>query len=133
MHSQDPHIKAHFLTWNLLNELKSNEIPRSQGTYILRLAGGKSFGRLSGVSDILYIGSTINKLDERVYQMIHPGPTQSTNKRITRLIQKYQIEISWCTLLPNSLTPRKFEKCLLGDYEQDHDELPPLNRVTGST
>ncbi len=130
MDSQDARIKTHFPLWHLLNQIRSDQVPQLPGTYILRLAGAKCIGRLKGVSDILYIGSTVN-LRRRIYQIVHPGPTQWTNKRISKLMQKYQIEIAWCGKLPHSLDPGEFEKRLLKDYQQDHDELPPLNAALG--
>lgn len=127
MDSQDPCIKAHFPSWFLLNELRRDEIPKLPRTYILRLAGAKSFGRLNGVSDILYIGSTDSTLRQRIYQMKHLGPTQWTNKRILQLLKRCQIEIARCCRPLQHLSLGEFEKRLLEDCQQDHDELPPLN------
>jgi hypothetical protein len=122
MESQSSHIKTYFSAWHILNMLLRDEIPELPGTYILRLAGPKSFGRLRGDSDIIYIGSTTDTLRQRMDKTL-------INKRISELTQKYGIEIAWCTRPPQSLDAGDFETSLLESYQQEHEELPPLNHT----
>ena len=47
-----------------------------------------------------------------------------TNQRIRQLATKYEFEISWVSIMK----ARDLEMRLLMMYEDDHDELPPINR-----
>jgi hypothetical protein len=77
----------------------------------------KVIGRLSGGSDILYIGASENKegLKRRLQQYFNPGPTQRTNRRIKELSAKYDMEVAWHVC--NS--PENCERELLKRYLKD--------------
>jgi len=79
--------------WRPSTEYTIRQAPTRSGVYVIRMAGGRRFGRLRGESDILYIGSTEAKreLRQRLRQYLHPGPTQWTNKRVNELAEKYEI------------------------------------------
>jgi excinuclease UvrABC nuclease subunit len=117
-----------FSEWIPFTEENVEKAPRKPGVYILRKAHGLVFGRLRGKSDILYIGSTEAQsgLKHRLKQYFHPGPTQWTNKRINKLLEKYEMEIAWCPCDE----PSNLEHQLLTQYLEEHDELPPLNHAT---
>ncbi|WP_017980964.1 GIY-YIG nuclease family protein [Methanocaldococcus villosus] len=116
-----------FNTWKKLSELREEDIPEKPGVYVLRL--NKTFGRLIGKSDILYIGSTKN-LRRRIWEnYIEGGENQKgTAKRIHDYLTKKgylnEVEVSW-VIHENY---REVERKLREDYENDHHELPPWNR-----
>ncbi len=111
-----------FSNWRSLSDQGIKNAPSQQGTYVIRKAGGKRFGRLRGESDIVYIGSTTRGLRGRLRQYIHPGPTQWTNWRIHELAKKYNFEVAWY----KNNEPENLEHQLLRQYLNEHDELPPL-------
>jgi len=122
-------LDQQFCSWTDLVDGALAGVPEDQGVYVFRLKGGKVFGRLRGESDILYIGSTKKGLRSRIYQYLHPGPTQWTNIRVGKLREKYQIELSWS----KDRNPKAAEHNLLVRYFRDHDELPPLNHADVKT
>ena len=82
MNSNDLRIYG-FTSWIELSKLKENEgknVPKEPGVYVFRL-DNKKFGRLQGMSDILYIGST-DKLYRRIYKNYIKGPGVGTAQRI---------------------------------------------------
>lgn len=81
------------------------------------------FGRLNGESDILYIGSSKSSLRQRLRFYFNPGPSQHTNIRINKMLNKYSIDVAVAT---NS-NPVELESKLLIEYYIDHDEQPPFN------
>jgi len=113
--------------WFSFDEQILKQTPDQRGAYVFRSVGGRSFGRLKGKSDILYIGSTTSKrgLRQRFYNYLHPGPTQWTNQRIHDLLKRYQMEVAWFVCKK----PVNIENSLLTQYEREHDELPPLNHA----
>jgi len=115
------------VAWHPFNLEQVLEIPSGNGVYVMRLSGGRCFGRLKGNSDILYIGSSTCKggLKQRISHYLHPGPTQWTNLRINSYLPKYQMEIAW--FVCNE--PINLENRLLRRYLDDHDELPPFNHA----
>jgi len=105
-----------------------SSLPKSPGIYVIRYA--QPLGRLLGQSDIFYIGSAVNVngIKGRIRQYFHPGPTQSTNKRILALLDTMDnLEISFLEC-SSGLEAKELERQLLIRYEKDHSELPPLNR-----
>lgn|SRR4030043_1881145 len=105
-----------------------SSLPRSPGIYVIRCA--QPIRRLIGQSDIFYIGSAVNVngIKGRIRQYFHPGPTQSTNKRVLALLDTMgNLEISF-SVCSSSIEAKDLEKRLLMQYEKDHHELPPLNR-----
>jgi hypothetical protein len=120
-------MKKDFESWYSFNQQRGEEAPRKKGVYVIRQVTGKSFGRLQGQSDILYIGSTTSRggLRQRLIQYFHPGPTQWTNRRINEFLKKYQMEVAWCPCNE----PVNLEHRLLRQYLDDHNELPPFNHT----
>ena len=109
------------LKWLPLNKTTQKTAPLYPGIYIMRL--GKHFGRLRGTSDILYIGSTTSSIRQRLGGYFNPGPTQRTNIRINKMLQKYTIQVAWY----ETENPKKLETKLLEQYFEEHDEQPPFN------
>ena len=113
-----------FSSWYSLNGA-IKVAPQKSGTYVIRMSGGKCFGRLQGETDIVYIGSTERPLKRRFYEFLRPGPTQWTNQRINQLSKKFSLEIAWS----ENDNPKIFEHNLLRQFLKEHDEFPPLNRA----
>jgi excinuclease UvrABC nuclease subunit len=102
--------------------------PSSPGAYVLRRR--QSYPRRIGASDITYIGSAANAdgLRGRLRQYFHPGPTQSTNKRILELCgESDQYEVAF-TISDSRARAKAVEANLLEHYVAEHGELPPENR-----
>lgn len=99
-----------------------SRIPAIPGVYIMR-NNERSFGRLKGKSDILYIGSAKKSLRNRVRFYFKPGPSQKTNIRINSMLNKYSIDIA---VIPDN-DPVQLESKLLIQYFNEHDEQPPFN------
>lgn len=120
--------RTDFSEWYPLNEEGVKQAPKEQGVYVIRKSRGQCFWRLRGQSDIFYMGSTIAKggLKQRLSQYLHPGPSQLTNIRINKLLNKYEMEVAWCTCNE----PGNLEHQLLRQYVEEHDELPPLNHAS---
>ena len=116
-----------FSKWYPFNDESIKDAPKQPGVYVLRKAGGQSFGRLRGKSDILGIGKTDAKrgLRQRLGQHLHPGRTIGTSRRISEFAKKYRMEVAWCPYHE----PRNLEHELLSKYVSEHDELPPLNHA----
>ena len=117
--------KYGFKNWIPFTNISLVDIPRKSGAYILRL--NRSFGRLVGESDILYIGSTFN-LNQRFIENYLGGRGGETTQRIHNyLIEKGymdKVEVSWILTKDYS----RIEKKLREQYEEEHHELPPWNR-----
>lgn len=113
--------------WFSFDENTAKQAPSQGGVYVFRNAGAKTFGRLRGQSDILYIGSTESEggLKQRFSHYLHPGPTQWTNQRIHNLLRRYPMEIAWFVCD----NPVNLENNLLKQYISEHDELPLLNHA----
>ena len=118
-HSVEKHTGA--MKWLPLNKTTQKTAPLYPGIYIMRL--GKHFGRLRGTSDILYIGSTTSSIRQRLGGYFNPGPTQRTNIRINKMLQRYTIQVAW----HETENPKKLETKLLEKYFKEHDEQPPFN------
>ena len=82
--------KDGFAGWSQFNRREEKtllrNLPANSTAYAIR--NGTDYQRLRGQSDIYYIGcaTNANGLRFRVYQMFHPGPTQTTNKQILKEI-----------------------------------------------
>ena len=97
------------------------------GVYFLRLKNGRIFSRMTGETDIVYIGSSKN-LQTRVYQYVFPSTTQWTNRKVNRFVKEYghDSEFYWKEI-KNKDEIKIEEHNLLRQYEKDHHEKPPLN------
>lgn len=114
---------ASFKKWHPFNTKTLSKIPDKKGVYLLKQP--KKFGRLNGISDILYIGKSTSGLKSRLSFYFKPGLTQYTSQRINKFLKQHKgIQIFFTT---NS-SPRELEKKLIQRYIKDHKELPPLNR-----
>jgi hypothetical protein len=123
------HFDKGFSSWHLFNKKTAQEAPLQHGVYVIRMHHGKCFGRLRSESDIVYVGKSEAQsgIRERLISYFtKSGPTQWTDQRIHRLKEKYQWEIAWC----QAQNPQDMERQLLKTYEEEHDELRPLNRAT---
>jgi len=128
MNSSD--LKKNNLIWYTFSlKNKENILERSTldiGVYIIRT--DKSFGRLKGSSDILYIGKTNAKggFKTRMKQYFNPGPSQLTNIRIKNFLSNNRVFMEISFLKNND--PESLERDLLKKYVEEHLELPPFNR-----
>lgn len=104
-----------------------NNAPESPGVYILRIKDGIDFNRISGETDILYIGSTEN-LKRRFYSYNHPGKSQFTNQKVENFVInfKHPAEFIW-KIESDKNAARVKEHELLARYMKEHHEFPPLN------
>jgi hypothetical protein len=118
-------INYGFSSWKQFSKLKEGDIPEEPGVYVLRL--DKTFGRLVGESDILYMGSTEN-LRKRLWGNYIKGRGGKTTKRIHYYLISLgyldRVEVSWV----KSGDYKSLEEKLREEYEKDHHELPPWNR-----
>ncbi len=101
--------------------------PERPGVYVLRCC--REYQRVNGSSDILYVGSATNAqgLRTRIRQYFHPGPTQTTNKRIRALVgdcSDFEVAFVQTASIPEA---KMLEALILEAYERDHRELPPQN------
>lgn len=128
MNSSD--LNKNNLVWtNFTLKNKEGILERSTldiGVYIIRT--DKSFGRLKGSSDILYIGKTNTKggFKTRMKQYFNPGPSQLTNIRINNFLNNNHVFMEILFLKDND--PESLERDLLKKYMEEHLELPPFNR-----
>jgi excinuclease UvrABC nuclease subunit len=126
-------LRAHgFIEWHQFARIAEtallSKVPSSFGVYALRRT--RRFGRFVGDSDIAYIGSAASPkgLRGRIMQYFHPGPSQSTNRRILSLLGRLgDVQLSFVPT-NSQQEATSLERSLLADYESDHAELPPLNR-----
>lgn len=105
----------------------SKNAEESPGVYILRIKDGIDFNRISGETDILYIGSTEN-LKRRFYSYNHPGKSQFTNQKVENFVInfKHPAEFLWrIESDKNAAKVKEYE--LLARYMKEHHEFPPLN------
>jgi len=117
-------IKIGFKNWYYFHELDEYELNNKYGVYVIKL--NKTFGRLQGKSDILYIGHTTD-FGVRFFKNYLNGTGGETTQRIHRYLidKKYidKIMISWIATQNFDL-----EKELREKYEKMHHEFPPWNR-----
>jgi hypothetical protein len=105
-------------------------VPPKQGVYVIRR--GEQFGRFIGETDIVYIGcaASASGLRGRLYGYFHPGPTQTTNQRMSEFSERLgDLEVAYIVCSTADDAKRR-EKLLLHSFEAEHGELPPLNRQT---
>jgi len=98
--------------------------PSAPGVYILRMEGQKELRRVIGSSDIVYIGSS----KKRTIKDRLKGHFRK-NRALDRVCKNVgQLEVAWRSFA----TDENVELCeceLIGRYEQDHVDLPPVNRT----
>jgi hypothetical protein len=102
------------------------------GVYAFRLKF--AFGRLKGVSQVLYIGSCkqnqeVNKRPGLWHRLQNYRQNNDGASRRLKAVEedfggRSSIEYSYVTCD----SPREVEEALLNDYFERHLELPPLNR-----
>lgn len=113
---------------SLLDPQFQDKVPYESGIYVFRL--DRIFGRLLGESDILYIGSNEGggTINDRLIKNYLKGTGGRTTRRIHHYLfrKDYVKKVSVCWIITRNF---QFEKELLERYEEQHDELPPWNRV----
>ena len=86
-------------------------LPRQKSVYAIKYE--TAFGRFKGKSDLMYFGSSADKirgLRGRIRSYFKPGKTQKTSRRINKLLKKMTgLKISFVTV-SNAKNPRKLEK-----------------------
>lgn len=121
-----------FSAWGAFTSLNEkallSSLPSTRGVCAVRRK--TAYQRVKGESDRAYFGSATNQggLQMRVRQYFHPGWMEETNKRILALIKSSaDFAISWVQASSTGAAKR-LEQDLLGNYLNDHEELPPENR-----
>jgi hypothetical protein len=111
-------------TWVKWNRAVLELAPSSPGIYVLRLVQRETIKRLIGSSDILYIGcSKRSTIGERLKCHF------KTNDALDRVCQEVgEVEVSWRSFVKDENVDL-CESELIGRYESEHIELPPLNRT----
>jgi hypothetical protein len=119
--------------WLAFNKVNSAVLvagaPTMTGVYAIRCR--TAFARVSGVSNILYVGAAGSQdgLRMRFKQYFKPGPTQATNKRLlARCGDNADHEISY-VVCESRQAAYELEAAILKQYVLAHHELPPENRV----
>lgn len=105
-----------FSSWFTLDEVVKHA-PKTSGIYVMKSTDGRRFGRVSGESDIVYIGSSEN-LRARLQQH------RLYNFVLDWFSKMYPINVAFAeTSSPATL----YETILMQGYIANHHELPPLN------
>lgn len=103
-----------------------SHVPEAPGAYAIRKS--QPFGRFSGESDIVYIGSAEGGLRARFRSYFRPGSSQATSQRINaEMHEQPDLQLGFVAV-DRSEEVRAKERDWLMAYKQDHRELPPLNR-----
>lgn len=107
-------------------------IPAVVGVYVFKTRD--MMGRVQGVSDIAYIGSSLREggVQARVREHFYRRAPESTKDPSGRINQwtsawGYDVDVGWLVRSSKELAAT-IERELLEAYEVDHHELPPLNR-----
>jgi len=103
------------------------------GVYAFRLKS--PFGRLRGVSSVLYIGKCDQNPETnrrpglwhrlQNYRQNNPGSSKRLKEIEREFAGRSNLEYSY-VICEN---PSEIEKALLQDYYMRHSELPPMNRI----
>lgn len=111
--------------WLCFDSKGIEELPDCEGVYVIRMAHGKTMGRLKGDSDIIYIGC--GKVKTRLSAHLNPRSDFADKGWLITLVKKeYKLEFGYFV----SPIPANEELELLLGYLKEHLELPPLNRQT---
>lgn len=111
--------------WNDYQVAVTDEVPDSPGVYVF--CRDSHFGRLSGTSDILYIGKTSERRGLMTRILDYNHPTTPHEERIRGMLER--VGFSHVRLRWKPTTEYDAEESgLLGQYEAEHWELPPGNR-----
>lgn len=117
---QDQKVKSleidEFSEWRKWPQPALSQLPAAPGVYVFRLH--RSFGRINGESDILYIGKSGKSIRSR----LKCHPFNRTSMRILGLI-----EVAW-KACASGAEANVLESRLIGRYQRKHLELPPFNR-----
>jgi DNA-directed RNA polymerase subunit RPC12/RpoP len=111
--------------WHPLNKQVVRQIvPDKPGVYQVRWKGSM-VPRFRGSSGVLYIGQA-KGLRGRILQMLTLGAPHIANVPIDWAIKNsYHLEFRWV----QNDSPRQLEKELLREYQREHIDTPPFNRV----
>lgn len=129
MTSSDVQVCSNWTAWS---QAAAKRAPEKPGVYFLRL--GNSLERLKGSSDLLYIGTTEEgkgtvraRLISRFREVLTEGSVGYRLARFANEVPGACIEFAWRVLASHE-DAMWDEAQLLKRYEDDHIELPPLNR-----
>jgi hypothetical protein len=116
--------------------------PNNPGVYIFATV---PLPRSRGISDIFYIGKADNlrnRIGKHLYRVARSaqspeygwvGSERSPEQGVATLVEQAQpIELGWI-VTPTIEDALRTEHELLGAYRDEHDELPPNNRIGGTT
>lgn len=130
MQSKDrqTHRFGHWLQLDVNNAPKLlASLSSDPGVFVIR--SKRAVARAKGSSDIMFIGVGANKLGglkKRIEQIFSPGPTQSTNHRLLKVIStssNYELAAEVCA---TAQAANDLKRRLLDQYSDDHSDLPPL-------
>ena len=112
--------------WKRWSNLDIRRVPSSIGVYVFRFAGGLSLQRVSGSSDIVYVGQGI--IRDRLRAHGDPDWTEwkDSGWLIFMIAGGKELEVAWQEMSENDA--RSAEAEILEEYLVDHRELPPANR-----
>lgn len=124
-----------FSSWVPWSEAAVRLAPATPGVYAFGLAEAHQLPRLKGGSDIVYIGSAkrgrtgAGSVKRRLKQHLRPREGKiDIGYRIDRVLKEVgPLQVAW-RRFDTDTDARWHEAELLERYEQDHIELPPLNR-----
>jgi hypothetical protein len=115
--------------WKKWNQDIVWDAPLGPGIYVFRLANGKTIQRLKGDSDILYIGSSTKLRNRFKGHLKVVSVERNTAYRLQRVEREIgHLGVSWESH-DNADKAKDVERLLLTEYEADHIEFPPLNRI----
>lgn len=117
-----------FGSWERFSKTTVDRARREPGVYVFRLAEGRTFPRLVGESDLVYIGSSTS-LQRRLRDHLRPREDErDIGYRLKRVEDQVSaLELAWKTFETYG-DAETLEWELLEQYQRDHIEFPPLNR-----
>jgi hypothetical protein len=112
-----------FSQWHPFREGVEERASQDWGVFVIRTVDTKCLSKSD--SDIEFIGKAQNwkGLQNRLYQIFHPGPSQSTNARLKKKAQTGGLEVTW----KKTDNPGEEKKRLLQRFLEDHGHYPRLN------
>ena len=122
-------VRGNWSSWKSLSTENLSHIPDKKGIYIIRAI--REIPRLTGLSDILYVGqgNLKNRLGKCLNYKLHYSSWPYESGRIYRVEKELNLPMEFSYLIMNS--SQQAETAILDEYEKQHIELPPLNLTRG--
>jgi len=117
-----------WLPFNLQDPDAGSTVPQDPGVYIIRAS--KLICRAKGESDIAYIGKATGALGlwGRAHDHLTEPSTTDTSGRVRQWLE-WRSDLQLGYIITEDADT--IEKELLRQYDDDHFELPPINRAMG--